>query len=156
MDAVRIIAEEGTAVETIVVERTIAAPPEDVFDWCADTTNYQRTVWVLRDTLARPGEGAPYGVGAIRLHTWLIGRFVERITAYDRPHSFGYVVERSFPPIPHDGGTMTFTAVGEGTTVVWTSVVDVGPIIGGIARTVVGHVFGRILDACAKDLAATH
>ncbi|WP_405164987.1 hypothetical protein OG203_07710 [Nocardia sp. NBC_01499] len=40
-----------------------------------------------------------------------------------------------------------------GTRVVWTSAIDVGPIVGKIARTVVGHVFGRILDACAKDLA---
>ncbi|MCM6791736.1 SRPBCC family protein [Nocardia sp. CDC159] len=139
--------------ETIVVERTIAAPPEEVFDWCAITTNYERTVWVLRDKLTRPGEGAAYGVGAIRLHTWLIGRFHERITRYDPPHSFDYIVDRSFPSIPHTGATMTFTPTPGGTRVVWASTVDVGPIVGRIARTVVGHVFGRILDACAKDLA---
>jgi hypothetical protein len=52
--------------ETIVVERTIAASPEEVFDWCATTTNYERTVWVLHDKLTRSGEGAAYGVGAIR------------------------------------------------------------------------------------------
>lgn len=139
--------------ETITAERTIAAPLEEVFDWCAVTTNYERSIWVWRAVLTRPGEGAPYGVGAIRLHTWLIGRFVERITRYDPPHSFDYVVDRSFPPAPHRGGTMTFTPVAGSTRVVWTSTVDVGPVVGRIARTVVGHVFGRILDACAADLA---
>jgi len=140
-------------VETIVAERTIAAPVEEVFDWCVTTTNYERSVWVLRDRLLRPGEGAPYGVGAIRLHTWLIGRFQERITRYAPPHSFDYVVDRSFPPVPHEGGAMTFTAVPTGTRVVWTSTINVGPVLGGISRSVVGHVFGRILDACTTDLA---
>lgn len=139
--------------ETIIAERTIAAPRDKVFDWCATTTNYERSVWVLRAKLARPGEGAPYGVGAVRLHTWLIGRFHERITRYAPPHSFGYTVERGFPPVPHEGGDMTFTVVPEGTRVVWTSTVDIGPVLGPIARTLVGHVFGRILAACAAELA---
>ncbi|MFI9407770.1 SRPBCC family protein [Nocardia sp. NPDC052316] len=138
--------------ETIVVERTIDAPLEEVFDWCATTTNYERTAWVLRDKLTRPGDGAAYGVGAIRRHTWLIGRFDERITSYDRPHSFEYVVDRSFPPIPHKGASMTFTTVPGGTRVVWTTAIDANPLVGRIARTVVGHVFGRILNACAEEL----
>lgn len=144
--------------ETITVERTIAAPIQDVFDWCADTTNYERTVWVLRDKLARPGQEAPYGTGAIRLHTWLVGRFHERITRYHPPYSFDYVVDRSFPPSRHDGGTMTFTTVPDGTRVTWTSAVEVGPAaIAGpatrlLVKPVISHVFGRILAACADDL----
>jgi hypothetical protein len=74
---------KGTSMETIVVQRHIVAAPEQVFNWCADSTNYERTVWVLRDTLTKPGHGARYGVGAIRVHTWLVGRFHERITGYD-------------------------------------------------------------------------
>ncbi|WP_194837086.1 SRPBCC family protein [Nocardia sp. XZ_19_369] len=140
--------------ETIVVERTIAAPLEKVFEWCATTTNYERTAWVLRDKLTRPSEGAAYGVGAIRRHTWLIGHFYERITSYEPPHSFGYAVDRSFPPIPHKGASMTFTTVPGGTRVVWTTAIDAGSFVGSIARTVVGHVFGRILNACAKELAS--
>ncbi|MFE9581577.1 SRPBCC family protein [Nocardia sp. NPDC006044] len=138
--------------ETITVERTIAAPPQEVFDWCSNTTNYERTAWVLRDRLIQPGEAAAWGLGAVRAHTWLIGRFRERITRYDPPRSFDYVVERSVPPISHKGATMTFTTVPGGTRVVWTSTVDVGSIVGKVARTVVGHVFGRILAACDKAL----
>lgn len=146
--------------ETFTVERTIPAPIEQVFDWCADTTNYERTRWVLRCKLDRPGAGAPYGVGAIRLHTWLIGYFVERVTRYDAPNSFDYVVDRSFPPARHEGGTMTFTAVPGGTKVVWSTTVEMALPFGAATATrvlsgpVVTHVFGRILRACAKDLAA--
>ncbi|MFJ2836943.1 MULTISPECIES: SRPBCC family protein [Nocardia] len=147
--------------ETVVVERVIAAPIEQVFDWCADTTNYERSRWVLRDKLITPGQGAPYGVGAIRRHTWLIGHFHERITRYDAPRSFDYVVDRSFPPARHEGGTLTFTATPGGTRVVWTTTSEVSvPLLGGpvtrlLAKPLIGRVFGQILDTCAEELAAT-
>lgn len=146
--------------ETVVVERVIAAPLEQVFDWCADTTNYERSRWVLRDKLVTPGQGAPYGAGAIRRHTWLIGHFHERITRYDAPHSFDYVVDRSFPPARHEGGSMTFTATSGGTRVVWTTTSEVsvpllaGPVTRLLAKPLIGRVFGQILDKCAEDLAA--
>ncbi|ATL68120.1 SRPBCC family protein [Nocardia terpenica] len=146
--------------ETITVERIIPAPIEQVFDWCATSTNYERSRWVLHNELTHPGDGAPYGVGAIRVHTWLIGRFHERITRYDAPHAFDYVVDRSFPPSRHEGGSMTFTEVPNGTKVLWTSSVEVGSPIAAthltrwLAKPTVSHVFGRILDACAKDLAS--
>ncbi|UGT54063.1 SRPBCC family protein [Nocardia asteroides] len=146
--------------ETVVVERVIAAPIEQVFDWCADTTNYERSGWVLRDTLITPGRDAPWGVGAIRRHTWLVGHFHERITRYDAPHGFDYVVDRSFPPARHEGGTMTFTATPGGTRVLWTTTSEVGlPLLAGpvtrlLAKPLISRVFGQILDKCAEDLAA--
>ncbi|MFE6920407.1 SRPBCC family protein [Nocardia sp. NPDC057663] len=147
--------------ETVVVERVVAAPIEQVFDWCATTTNYERSFWVLRNRLAHPGRGAPYGVGAIRRHIWLIGRFEERVTRYDAPHAFDYVVDRSFPPSRHEGGTMTFTAVPGGTEVVWTTTMEVqvplvaGPVTRRLAAPVVAKVFGQILDICAAELTAS-
>ncbi|MFF0626796.1 SRPBCC family protein [Streptomyces sp. NPDC004296] len=111
--------------ETVTVRRVIAAPIADVFEWCATSTHYTRSPFVLRARLARPGAGAPYGVGAVRLHTWLIGWFRERITACNAPCDFDYVVDRSFPPARHELGRMTFTEVAEGTLVVWTTVCQV-------------------------------
>lgn len=146
--------------ETIVVQRRIAAAPEKVFEWCADTTNYEETLWVIKDTLTREGEGARYGVGAARVHTWLIGRFHERITAYDAPRSFDYVVDKSFPPSRHDGGTMTFDPVHCATLVTWTTRVEValpfaaGPMTRVLVKPVLTLVFKRILAACARDLEA--
>ncbi|WP_418001772.1 SRPBCC family protein [Mycobacterium sp. PDNC021] len=145
--------------ETITVQRRIAAAPAAVFDWCADSTNYEAIFWVLRDKLTRPGQNAPYGLGAVRVHTWLIGRFHERITAYEAPHSFDYVVDKSFPPSRHDGGTMTFAPDGAGHTLVtWTTRVQVAvPVVAGpatrlLVKPVLQHVFRRILAACAEQL----
>ncbi|HWC80610.1 MAG TPA: SRPBCC family protein [Pseudonocardiaceae bacterium] len=110
-------AEGNRHLETVTAQRVIAAPIDEVFDWCATTTNYTRSSLVLRARLARHGQGAPYGIGAVRLHTWLIGWFRERITAYQPPHEFAYVVERSFPPARHELGRMTFTEVRGGTQI---------------------------------------
>ncbi|MFF0413046.1 SRPBCC family protein [Kitasatospora sp. NPDC004745] len=149
---------ETVTVETVTVRRVIEAPITEVFDWCATTTHYTRSPYVLRARLARPGAGAPYGVGAVRLHTWLIGWFEERITAYRAPHAFDYTVDRSFPPARHDSGRMTFQEVPGGTLVIWTTgfalpVPVLGPVLARrVAGPVIGHVFRGILDAAAAEL----
>ncbi|MEV4434442.1 SRPBCC family protein [Streptomyces sp. NPDC049555] len=141
--------------ETVSVRRVIAAPIAEVFDWCATTTNYTRSPFVLRARLARPGTDAPYGVGAVRLHTWLIGWFRERITAYNAPYGFDYTVDRSFPPARHELGRMTFTEVEGGTLVEWTTSFQapLGARATRLLAPVVAHVFGRILDAADTALA---
>ncbi|MDH6126019.1 SRPBCC family protein [Kitasatospora sp. GP82] len=145
--------------ETLTVRRVIAAPIADVFDWCATTTNYTCSPFILRARLARPGSGAPYGVGAVRLHTWAIGWFRERITAYNPPYDFDYTVERSFPPARHELGRMTFAEVAGGTEVVWTTTFQVRFPFGAtitrvLAKPVIAHVFGNILDAAGTALTA--
>ncbi|MFD0402266.1 SRPBCC family protein [Kitasatospora sp. NPDC127121] len=146
--------------ETVTVRRVVAAPIAEVFDWCATSTNYTRSPFVLRARLARPGEGAPYGVGAVRLHTWLIGWFNERITAYNAPHGFDYTVDRSFPPARHEFGRMTFEEVPEGTLVIWATGFAIPiPLVGAalarrVGKPVIAHVFGAILAAAATDLEA--
>ncbi|GHF44495.1 hypothetical protein GCM10010218_27330 [Streptomyces mashuensis] len=139
--------------ETVTVRRVIDAPIAEVFDWCATTTHYTRSPFVLRARLARQGEGAPYGVGAVRLHTWLIGWFRERVTAYNPPYGFDYVVERSVPSARHELGRLTFTEVPEGTLVEWTTRFR-PPLrcVAGPAKAVIAYVFGTILDAGAAEL----
>ncbi|MGW5121748.1 SRPBCC family protein [Streptomyces noursei] len=146
--------------ETLTVQRVVAAPIADVFDWCATTTNYTRTPFVLRARLARPGRDAPYGAGAVRVHTWAIGWFRERITAYHPPYDFDYAVERSVPPARHERGRMTFTEVPGGTLVAWTTAFQIPlPLVGAaltrrLAKPIVAHVFGAILDAADTALTA--
>ncbi|MCZ0971526.1 SRPBCC family protein [Streptomyces albulus] len=145
--------------ETLTVQRVVAAPIADVFDWCATTTNYTRTPFVLRARLARPGRDAPYGTGAVRVHTWAIGWFRERITAYHPPYDFDYAVERSVPPARHERGRMTFTEVPGGTLVAWTTAFQIPsprrrrphP---ATRQPIVAHVFGAILDAADTALTA--
>ncbi|MFD3513396.1 SRPBCC family protein [Streptomyces sp. NPDC058657] len=146
--------------ETLTVRRVIAAPIAEVFDWCAVSAHYVRSPFVLRARLARPGAEAPYGVGAVRLHTWTIGWFRERITAYRPPYRFDYTVERSFPPARHELGRLTFAEVEGGTEVTWTTTFEVGvPLVGArltrvFAEPLVGRAFASILDAGDRALTA--
>ncbi|MFI9205018.1 SRPBCC family protein [Streptomyces sp. NPDC053048] len=144
--------------ETMTVERFIAAPVGDVFAWLTTTTNYTRSSLVLRCRLTRRGQDAPYGVGAVRSHLWLIGWFRERITHYDAPHATEYVVERSLPPARHELGRMTFTETDGGTLVRWTTRAGIPvPLLGGfltrhVARPVITRAFGSILAAADTAL----
>ncbi|MER5545309.1 SRPBCC family protein [Streptomyces sp. NPDC001118] len=144
--------------ETMTVERVIAAPIEDVFAWLTTTTHYTASPLVLRCRLARHGQGAPYGVGAIRDHLWLIGWFRERISVYEPPYATEYVVERSVPPARHELGRMTFTETDGGTLVRWTTRAGIPlPLIGGpltrfLARPVITRTFANILEAADKAL----
>lgn len=144
--------------ETITIERIIAAPIKDVFEWLADASNYPRGTWVvLRQQLAVPGEDAPYGRNAVRRLLWMVGWFRERITSYDPPHEFGYLVERSFPPSRHEGGKLTFTEVPGGTWVVWTTTAEVRlpfavTLTRVLMRPTVTYIFGKVLAAAEADL----
>ncbi|MFH9425807.1 SRPBCC family protein [Streptomyces sp. NPDC017529] len=147
--------------ETITVERVIGAPVDEVFAWLTTTTNYTRSPLALRCRLTRRGEAAPYGVGAVRSHLWLIGWFRERITRYDPPHATEYVVERSWPPSRHELGRMTFTETDGGTHVSWTTRAEVRiPLLGApltriAMRPVLDRTFGDILDTAATALERT-
>jgi uncharacterized protein YndB with AHSA1/START domain len=146
--------------ETITVERTIAAPIDAVFDWISNAHNYTRIRLVLHERLAVRGDEAPYGRGAVRVLIWAIGWFWERVTAYDPPHSFEYHVYRSIPPSEHENGRVDFTEIAGGTHVVWTTTARLRlPLIGAaltrrIVRPLVTYAFGRVLDAASRDLAA--
>lgn len=145
--------------QTVTVERVVAAPVAEVFDWLSDTGNYTRSRLVLRQRLARPGESAPYGLGAVRELTWLFGWFRERITAYDPPHEFHYRVERGVPPVRHEDGLMRFTEVPDGTRVQWTTTVQMRSPVAAealtrvVGRRVIGYGFSKILDAANSALA---
>ncbi|MEU2512277.1 SRPBCC family protein [Streptomyces syringium] len=145
--------------ETMIVERTIDAPIDDVFAWLTTTTNYTASPLVLRCRLTRRGETAPYGLGAVRSHLWMIGWFRERISHYDPPYATEYVVERSLPPARHEVGRMTFTETDGGTRVCWTTRAEIPvPLIGSfltrrVARPIIMRTFGNILAAADAALA---
>ncbi len=139
----------------IHLERTIAAPTERVFDWLADPANLAAAPLVLRAGYAKDSPG--HEAGALRevvgVGTW----FREEITAYDRPHSYSYLILRSFPPFNHEGGTLTFTASGEGTDVDWLSNYTHpawagGKLLEAVSYRLLRNSFDAILDACANAL----
>jgi uncharacterized protein YndB with AHSA1/START domain len=148
----------------IRVERTIAAPVEQVFDWLADPANLAAAPLTLKAGYAK--DSPTPGVGAVREVTAVGAWFREEITAYDRPRSYSYLIIRSFPPFNHEGGTLTFTAStftasgtasGEGTRVEWLSnythpVQAGGKLLEAVTYRLLRASFRSILDACAEAL----
>ena len=145
---------------TVSVERVVAAPLGDVFEWLSDASNYTRSRFVLHERLVRPGDDAAYGIGAVRQLTWAFGWFRERITAYRPPHEFRYLVERSVPPLRHEGGRVTFTEVPGGTRVHWTTTVELRLPVAAVAATrllgrpMIVYTFGKVLEAADAALAS--
>lgn len=136
-------------------ERTIAASPERVFDWLAAPANLATIPVIIKAGWAR-GSSEP-GAGALRevfgVGTW----FREEITAYDPPRSYSYLIVRSFPPLNHQGGTLTFTPSGGGTHVEWLTnythpLHAGGKLMEAVSRPLLRSSFLAILAACAKEL----
>jgi uncharacterized protein YndB with AHSA1/START domain len=136
------------------VERTIAAAPESVFDWLAEPNNMTAAPAMLA---CRWVTDSPPGVGALRVAispaTWIR----EEITAYDPPKNYSYRIVRSFPSFDHEGGTLTFTPVRDGTKVDWETAYRHPSWVGGVAleaitRPALKSSFTAILAACAAAL----
>jgi uncharacterized protein YndB with AHSA1/START domain len=139
----------------IRMERMIAAPSADVFDWLADPKNLTAAPAAISAGLAKD---SPHpAVGAQR---WLVGIGMwirEVFTAYDPPNSYSYRIIRAFPAFRHEGGTLTFTPSGEGTHVHWRSVYSHPVYAGGkiteaISAPLLRSSFKAILDSCAEAL----
>jgi hypothetical protein len=145
--------------QLISVERTVSAPTAEAFEWLSDASNYTRSRFVLRERLVQRGQDEAYGLGAVRELTWLFGWFRERVTVYRPPHEFQYLVERSVPPLRHEGGRLTFTEVPGGTRVQWTTTVEArlpfaaAAVTRLVGRPVIVYTFGKVIEAADAALA---
>ena len=137
------------------VERTIAASPERVFDWLADPANLTAAPVILKVRWVNGSSGPDEG--ALREAIGLGGWFREQITAYDRPRAYSYRVVRSIPPLNHEGGTLTFTPLADGTHVDWLTSYTHPAHAGGkpmeaVSRRLLRWSFLAVLAGCAKAL----
>jgi len=140
---------------TLHVERTIAAPPEQVFTWLADPANLIVAPLVLRAGWAK-NSAAP-GVGAVRAVIATGMWFREEITAYDPPRSYSYRIVRAVPAFNNHTGTLIFTPSGISTHVDWT-ISYTHPIHAGgkameaLSSRLLSWNFRAILAGCAQAL----
>lgn len=142
---------------TVDVERTIAAPPADVFDWLTDVANYQRVPFVRRVTLVRPGHTAGNGVGAVRLVVTPLMRLTQEITEYDPPRLMRYRGLKSVPRLRHQEGYISCEPVAEGTRVYWSTTFEVAapvlaPLLTFLSAPVVSLSFDMVLRTAAREL----
>ncbi|OBA85214.1 polyketide cyclase [Mycolicibacterium elephantis] len=139
------------------VERTIAAPPERVFDWLADPKSLKAAPPVFGAKLA-DGSSEPRK-GAVRVVTGAGIWFEEEYTEYDPPRSYSYRILRSVPGFVHEGGTLTFSPVdaGAGTHVDWVTrythpLWSGGKAFEPVSSRLLRWSFRAVLDGCAKAL----
>ena len=139
----------------IRAERTIAAPPDQVFAWLADPANLTAARLILKAGWRADAPGPRLGAirEAVAVGMWLR----EEITAYDPPHSYSYLIVKVVPPLEHRGGTLTFTPSGAGTAVDWQTTYTHPAVIGGrfaeaITSRMLRQGFHQILAGCAKAL----
>ena len=140
---------------TLHVERTIAAPPEQVFAWLADPANLIVAPLVVRTGWAKNSAAA--GVGAVRAVIATGMWFREEITAYDPPRSYSYRIVRAVPAFNNHTGTLIFTPSGISTHVDWT-ISYTHPIHAGgkameaVSSRLLAWNFRAILAGCAQAL----
>jgi uncharacterized protein YndB with AHSA1/START domain len=137
------------------VERTIVAPPEQVFDWLADPMSLRAALLVLGAKYANGSSGPR--TGAVRVVTGAGLWFKEEYAAYDPPRSYTYRILRSFPAFIHKGGTLTFSPKGDGTHVDWVTrythpIWSGGKALEPVSSRLLRWSFLAILAGCAKAL----
>ena len=144
---------------SISIDRVLRAPIGPVFDVMSDHARYDRFRGVTSAALTREGADEPNGLGAIRVIEARPLRFEEEITAFERPHRFDYLILSTNVPLDHDGGSIRFEEVPEGTRVTWTSTftstvpVVTGPT-GGLMAAMLRRAFNRMLDDTERLAAA--
>jgi uncharacterized protein YndB with AHSA1/START domain len=135
----------------VEVERTLAAPIEDVFELLSNHEGYTRFRGFSLAELVREGEGERNGVGALRrLHTGGL-KFDEEITAFERPTRMDYVIREVNAPLQHEGASIVLSPAEAGTRVRWTSTSTMRiPLVGGLAAAVasvaIRRGFVRVLE----------
>jgi hypothetical protein len=146
----------GATMVRIHEERTIAAPPQQVFDWLMEPANLTVSPWFRIAHWVENPSGLP-GLGATRELKGFGFWVHERITAYDAPRSCSYRVVAGFPPA-HQDGTLTCEPSGAGTHVDWVSAYVLPARGGGKPLEVItapllrAFAFRAILAGCAKGL----
>lgn len=143
---------------TLDFSRTIAAPPELVFEVATDHRAMPSFTRFRAVELEREGDPAPNGLGAIRVLR-LVGPPVrEEVTIYEPPRRFAYRM-LSGAPVRDHVGTIELTPVASGTRMSYVLETTSDLPIGGFAvialmRGVVENIAAGIAAESEKRVAA--
>jgi hypothetical protein len=144
---------------THVIDRiaTTAGTPPAVYALLADGSTWPEWSPLGAFELIQPGDGAPEGVGAVRLFTTGRIKSRERVVECVPGTSFAYVLEAGLP-LRDYRAHVTLTPMEGGTTIRWRSTFRAKvPGTGWLYRRQLGSFIGRAVDGLAAAAArASH
>lgn len=101
------------------LERSVAAPPETVFDVLVDHRRYADITPMRRSVLEREGEPPPNGLGAVRVLSSLGPPLREEVIGFEPSSRFSYRL-LSGAPVRDHVGSVALEPEGVGTHVSYT------------------------------------
>lgn len=136
--------------EEVHVNVYIHAPAERVFDAVSDHARFLSNEDGLCTTILKPGIEEHNGLGCVReVKVGRGARYVEEITAWERPSSFDYQIRGTSQPLRHHGARVRVIPRGEGTEIDWTTRFEITlPLVG----RALGPLFRRMLTAAFTEL----
>lgn len=135
---------------TLDFSRTVAAPPETVWEVVADLRGMSEYSRFRKIELERDGDPPPNGVGAIRV-MHLVGPPVrEEVIAFEPPRRFAYRMLSGLPVKDHVG-TIELEAAGQGTRMSY--VLETTPTIPLVGFALLA-VMRNMVDGISAGIAA--
>lgn len=135
---------------TLDFSRTVAAPPETVWEVVADLRGMSEYSRFRKIELEREGDPPPNGVGAIRV-MHLVGPPVrEEVIAFEPPRRFAYRMLSGLPVKDHVG-TIELEAAGQGTRMSY--VLETTPTIPLVGFALLA-VMRNMVDGISAGIAA--
>lgn len=138
-----------------VIEHSVrtTATPDAVFDLLADGATWPDWSPIGSFELIEPGDGAPEGLGAVRLFTTGRHKSRERVVERRPPEAFSYVLEAGLPLRDYKA-VITLTPADGGTTIDWRSTFGAKvPGTGWLYRWQLGKFIGQCVAGLAKAAA---
>lgn len=132
-------------------DRSVAAPPEIVFEVLTDHRRYAEITPLRKSELEREGEPAPNGVGAIRVLRAVGPPLREEVIAYEPSQRFSYTLLSGIPVRDHVG-TAELTPEEGGTRVVYTvRTMPTLPLVGAAVVAAVRLGVRQLLNGVATE-----
>jgi uncharacterized protein YndB with AHSA1/START domain len=132
-------------------DRTIAAPPQVVFDVLTDHRGYSSITPLRAVELEREGEPAPNGVGAVRVLRLAGPPMREEVVEYEAPRRFAYRM-LSGAPVRDHVGTVELSEAPGGTRMVYrVETTPTVPVGGAAVVAVTKRAVGQLVKGIVRE-----
>ena len=136
---------------SFTLQRTIKAPPGQVFDAFVDHRAYADITPVRKSSLEKEGDPAPNGVGAVRKLELVGPPILEEVVRYERPTYFAYKALKGLPVKEHLG-EVRLSETGDDCTRVQYTICYTPSIPGPVIGFVIKQSVGALLRGIAKSV----